>query len=457
MRSPGSLKIERADIVVTLAHENHMVRDADLIIEHGAISYVGPHREEEREIPTVDGRGCWIYPGLVNTHHHMYQSFTRNLPHYEHLPLFPWLKYLYPIWSGISEEVVFYSSLVAMGELLASGCTTTMDHHYVFPLVSGRNLIDRQFEAAERAGMRFHASRGSMSLGVSSGGLPPDNLVQDPEEILGDTERLINRYHDPSQLSMRQVIVAPCSPFTVSAETLRNSAGLARRYGVRLHTHLAETLDEEEYCLEKTGLRPLAYMATQGWTGEDVWYAHAVHLNDEELDLMAQTRTGVAHCATSNMKLSSGISRVREMLERGIPVGLAVDGSASNDSSNMLAELRVAYLLQQLVHGEEAVDASKYLELATSGGARVLGRNDIGTLETGKAGDLFMIRTDRLEFAAALNDPLALPAVLGVHRPVDMTVVNGNVVYRDGEFTGFDEAEVVSKANTLARKLILEE
>lgn len=448
----ADLKIRRAAAVVTGDEAGTVLRNVDVEIEGGRITYLGPPRDDGWTGEQVDGNNLFVYPGLVNTHHHMYQVLTRNLPAIEGVELFDWLRIQYPIWAGISEEMVYWSSLAAMGELLMSGCTTTMDHHYVFPAETG-DLIGGQFAAAEAAGIRFHASRGSMSLGKSSGGLPPDEVVQDEDEILADTERLIHAHHDPAPLAMRRLVVAPCSPFSVSARSMREAAELARRHDVHLHTHLAETRDEEGYCLETTGHRPVALAEDLGWLGPDVFFAHAVHLNDEEIDLLAETGTGVAHCATSNMLLHSGAARVRELVGRGVNVGLAVDGSASNDASNMLAELRTAYLLARHRDGPVAPDAHAYLRLATAGGAALLGRDDVGSLEVGGAGDLFAVRTEHLELAGALEDPAALPAVLGLHRPVDLTAVNGSIVYRDGRFSGFDAHEAAREVNTLARRL----
>lgn len=449
----ADLKIEGAAAVVTGDASGAVLRNADLEIEAGRITYLGPRRPDDGwSGARVAGRDLLVYPGLVNAHHHMYQVLTRNLPAVEGAELFDWLRAQYPIWAGISEEMVYWSSLAAMGELLMSGCTTTMDHHYVFPAGTG-DLVGHQFAAAKAAGIRFHASRGSMSLGRSAGGLPPDEVVQDEDEILADTERLILAHHDPAPYAMGRLVVAPCSPFSVTHRSMREAASLARRHGVRLHTHLAETKDEEDRCLQTTGHRPVALAEELGWLGPDVFFAHAVHLTDDEMDLLARTGTGVAHCATSNMLLHSGAARVRELVGRGVAVGLAVDGSASNDSSNMLAELRTAYLLGRHRDGPQAPDAHTYLRLATAGGAALLGRDDVGSLEVGKAGDLFAVRAGRLELSGALEDPAALPAVLGLHRPVDLTVVNGAVVYRDGRFSGFDADEAARKVNALARRL----
>lgn len=333
-----------------------------------------------------------------------------------------------------------------MAELLKTGCTTCFDHHYVFPARAG-DLIGAQFRAAELVGMRFHASRGSMDLSRKDGGLPPDSVVQTIDQILADSERLVRVWHDPSRFSMRQVALAPCSPFSVSTDLLRESARLARSLEVRLHTHVAETRDEEQYTLERFGLRPLAYLEGLGWTGPDVWYAHGIHFNDDELKALAATGTGVAHCPISNMKLSSGVCRVPEMLRLGVPVGLAVDGAASNDGSNLLEELRVCYLLHRLQSSQSAPTGYDILKLATRGSARLLGRDDIGCLAAGMAADCFLISLDRIELAGAQFDPLSLLGTVGLKGPVDYTIVNGVAVVQNGELVTADEGELAARAN----------
>ena len=340
-----------------------------------------------------------------------------------------------------------------MGELLKNDCTTCFDHHYVFPAHAG-DLLAAQFRAAETLGMRFHASRGSMDLSQKDGGLPPDSVVQTIDEIMEDSQRLVRVWHDPDRFSMRQVALAPCSPFSVSGELLRESAKLARALGVRLHTHVAETKDEEQFTLEKFGLRPLAYLDRLGWTGPDVWYAHGIHFNDEELRRLAVTGTGVAHCPISNMKLSSGVCRLPELLELGVPVGLAVDGSASNDGSNLLEELRVAYLLHRLQNSKTAPTGYDLLKVATRGSARLLGRTDIGYLAAGMAADLFLVDLDRIELAGAQFDPMSLLGTVGLKGPVDYTIVNGRPVVQQGQLVTVDEAALSAHANECARRYL---
>ncbi|MBP2636606.1 MAG: atzB [Firmicutes bacterium] len=447
-----TMLIKNAKAIVTLDEQDRVLANQNIFIRDNQIEYIGIDSSAADEV--IDAAGMFVYPGLINTHHHLYQTFTRNLPQVQNMELFPWLCTLYEIWRGLTPEIVYYSAMVGMGELMKYGCTTCFDHHYVFPKLNSEQFIDRQFAAAEELGIRFHASRGSMSRGKSSGGLPPDELVQSVDEILKDSERLINEYHDDSRYSMRQVVLAPCSPFSVTGDLMKETAKLAREKKVRLHTHLAETKDEEEYCLEKFKLRPLAYMESLDWVGADVWYAHGIHFNETELQLLAATKTGVAHCPVSNQKLSSGIAQIPRMLELGVPVGLAVDGSASNDGSNLLGEIRTAFLLHRLNSSTQAPTGYDILKLATKGSAAILGRADIGSLETGKAADLFMIKTDGLEYVGAQFDPKSLLGTVGVFRPVAYTIINGKVVVRDGKLCHIDEEKVAAEANSLVNKLI---
>lgn len=448
----SSVLIKNAQAIVTVDPQDRVLYNANILIEDNVIRYVGNEQQDADRV--IDASHCYVYPGLVNTHHHLYQTFTRNLPQVQKMELFPWLVTLYEIWRGLDEACVYYSALTGMGELLKYGCTTCMDHHYIFPKTGSDTFIDQQFRAAEALGIRFHATRGSMSRGKSDGGLPPDDLVQTVDAILRDSERLVKKFHDPAPFSMRQVALAPCSPFSVTSDLLRESAVLARELGVRLHTHLCETKDEENFCLEAVGQRPLDYMASCGWLGGDVWFAHGIHFNDEELKLLADTGTGVAHCPVSNMKLASGVCRVPEMLELGVPVGLAVDGSASNDGSNLMAEIRTAYLLHRLHSSEKAPTGYDLLKMATKGSAAVLGRTDIGSLEAGKAADLFLLDVDLLELAGAKKDPACLLGTVGYGRPAKLVMVNGRVVSEDGRLLGVDEEEVRDRAWELADALL---
>ena len=441
----SSLLIQNIRTLVSCDDSDTVYENVDLYAEDGFIRAIGPTLPQRAE-QTIDASNMLCYPGLVNTHHHLYQIFSRNLPEVQNMELFDWLKTLYEIWKNLDEEVIRLSTLTGLGELMKHGCTTCFDHHYVFPARAG-DLIGAQFAAADTLGMRFYASRGSMDLSKKDGGLPPDSVVQSVDEILKDSDDLIRRYHDPSPGAMHRVALAPCSPFSVSAELLRESAVLARERGVRLHTHLCETKDEENFMLAREGVRPLEYMERLGWTGSDVWYAHGIHFNDEELRFLAKTGTGVAHCPISNMKLASGVARVPEMLRLGVPVGLAVDGSASNDGSSLLEEMRVAFLLHRLHSSRDAPSGYDILKMATRGSARLLGRDDIGALAVGKCADLFLIDAQRLELVGAAYDPKSVLSTVGVRGPVDYTVVHGRVTVEHGRLTAVDEEQIAREAN----------
>ncbi|MCE5342402.1 MAG: 8-oxoguanine deaminase [Eubacteriales bacterium] len=448
----GTLLIKNADAIVTVDHQDRVLQNASLLIEDNVIRAIGDGPYEADEV--IDARGCYVYPGLINTHHHLYQTFTRNLPKVQRMELFDWLRTLYEIWRGLDDDWIYHSSLVGMGELMKYGCTTCMDHHYVFPKQGSENFLAQQFAAADDLGMRFFATRGSMSRGKSDGGLPPDDLVQDVDTILKDSQRLVEAFHDPSRFSMHNVALAPCSPFSVTTDLLKQSALLARSLHVRLHTHLCETRDETDFCLQMLGKRPLAYMEDCGWLGSDVWYAHGIYFEDEELRLLAQTGTGVAHCPVSNMKLASGVCRVPEMLEMGVPLGLAVDGSASNDCSNLLAEIRAAYLLHRLTYSAKAPTGYDLLKLATRGSAGLLGRDDIGSLEPGKAADLFLLDVNLLELAGTHLDPANLLGTVGYARPAKYVVVNGKITVRDGNLLNIDEPKITRQANKLVAGML---
>ncbi len=447
-----SLFVKNAKYLVTCNDQDQLLKNVNLFVEDGKITYIGTENRQADE--TIDASRMVIYPGLINVHHHLYQTFSRNLPAVQQMELFPWLKYLYEIWKNLDEDIIRYSTLTGLGELLKTGCTTCLDHHYVFPAGQSQDLTGTQFQAAAELGMRFHTTRGSMDLSVKDGGLPPDTVVQTIDEIMKDSEAVVKKYHDPAPGSMRQVVLAPCSPFSVTGDLLRESARLARSLGVRLHTHLAETKDEEQYTLEHFGMRPLDYMESLGWVGEDVWYAHGIHFNTAELKRLAETGTGIAHCPISNMKLSSGIAQVPEMLELGVPVGLAVDGSASNDGSNLLEELRTAYLLHRLHSGQTAPSGYDLLKIATRGSARILGRDDIGQLKEGCMADFFMINMDQLELVGTDCDPASLLGTVGYKGAVSYTIVNGQIVVKDGHLTTIDEARTVHDANAHVRRYL---
>jgi len=447
-----TLLVRNIRSLVTCDAHDRVLENADLYCEDGVIREIGSRLQKTAD-ETLDASHMLCYPGLVNAHHHLYQQFSRNLPQVQNMELFDWLTALYEIWKNLDQDAVYFSSLTGMGELMKHGCTTCFDHHYVFPDGAG-DLLGAQFRAADALGMRFHASRGSMDLSKKDGGLPPDSVVQTVDEILDDSARAIEAYHDGSFGSMHRVALAPCSPFSVSAELLRQSAILARQYGVRLHTHLCETKDEERYMLEREGMRPLAYMESLGWVGPDVWFAHGIHFSNDELRLLAQSGTGVCHCPISNMKLSSGVARVPEMLALGIPVGLGVDGSASNDGSSLMEELRTAYLLHRLTSSRRAPSGYGVLKMATRGGARLLGRDDIGSLEAGKCADFFLIDANRLELVGACEDPASVLATVGVRGPVDYTVVNGRITVREGRLTGIDEEQTAFRAREVCARCL---
>jgi len=448
----GTLLLKNASMLVTMDDERRTIADGAIFAGDNVIEMVGATPDLPAEADTViDATGMVVLPGLINTHHHLYQTLTRALPAVQNANLFDWLTYLYPIWAELTAEAVSHSALVGLAELLLSGCTTVSDHLYLVPKDSRH---DDEIRAARELGVRFHPCRGSMSLGQSQGGLPPDSVVETEDAILADCERLLSAFHDPQPYSMLRLVVAPCSPFSVTGDSMRRSAAWARRHGLAMHTHVAETLDEEEFCLQRFGCRPVEYMRRLDWMGSDVWYAHAVHLNQDEIELMAETGTGVAHCPSSNMRLGSGIAPVREMLDAGVKVSLGVDGSASNDSSHMLAEARQALLLQRVTKGAAALTVEETLEMATLGGARVLGRDDLGSLLPGKAADFVGVTLDRLDFAgAACHDPVAT-LLMCTPPTVDLSVINGRIVVEDGQIPKLDMERIVARQNEIALDMV---
>jgi 8-oxoguanine deaminase len=446
-----TLLVKDADLLVTMDDARREIRGGGLWVRDRVIEAVGPTGDLPQEADRIiNARGKVVLPGLINAHHHLYQTLTRAVPAAQDADLFHWLKTLYPIWARLTPEAVYVSALVGLAELMLSGCTTASDHLYIFP---NGSKLDDEIRAAQEIGIRFHPTRGSMSLGESRGGLPPDNAVEDEEAILADCRRVIEEYHDAAPYSMCRVAIAPCSPFSVTPDLMRQARSLAQSYGVRCHTHLAETLDEERFCLERFGRRPVAYAADLGWIGDDVWFAHTVYISDEEISLMAETGTGAAHCPSSNMRLASGIAPIVRMLTAGVRVGLGVDGSASNDSSHMLAEARQALLLQRVLGGPAALTARQVLELATLGGAQVLGRDDVGSLEPGKAADLVAFDMERLEYAGALHDPLAALVFCAPQR-VDLAVINGWVVIEGGQLLTLDLEPVIHRHNELSWQML---
>jgi cytosine/adenosine deaminase-related metal-dependent hydrolase len=449
----STLLLKNADVLVRMDDERERIADGGLFVRDNFIEQVGPTSELPAEADEViDANGMIVLPGLVNTHHHLYQTLTRAVPGTQDATLFQWLKTLYNIWAGMTPDAVYTSALVGLSELMLSGCTTASDHLYIYPPGNGYR-IDDEIRAAQEIGVRFQPCRGSMSLGESDGGLPPDSVVENEDDILADTRRAIETYHDPDPGAMVRIVVAPCSPFSVTPDLMRESAALARSYGVRLHTHLAETLDEEAFCLEQFGQRPVAYAQELGWMGEDVWHVHCVHLNQAEVNLFAETGTGVCHCPSSNMRLASGIAPVRAMLDAGVSVAVGVDGSASNDSSHLLAEARMAMLLQRVRGEPDALSAEEALWMATRGGARVLGRDDIGELSPGKVADVIGLRLDRLAYAGALHDPLAA-LVFCQPQQVDLSIIDGDTVIKAGQLLTIDRGPVIERHNRISRALV---
>jgi cytosine/adenosine deaminase-related metal-dependent hydrolase len=438
---------------IFLSAEDGSRRGEDILIRDNRISKIGADIAERAD-RIIDCSTCVVVPGFVNTHHHFYQTLTRNLPAVQNAELFDWLLYLYEIWKHLDEEAVYYSSLLAMAELLKTGCTTSTDHHYIYPQNVDGDLVGAQFKAAENLGMRLSPTRGSMSLSKKDGGLPPDSVVQTEDEILRDSHRVVGQYHDDGELSMRRVILAPCSPFSVTEELMKETVRLARQHGVRLHTHVAETNDENDFCLKIYGRRPLELMEDCGFIGADVSYAHGIHFNDDELRRLADTGTHIAHCPTSNMRLGSGICRVKEMLQHGINVALAVDGSASNDSSDMLGETRNALLLQRVHYGANAVTTMDVMRMATENGAALLGFEKVGKIKEGWAADLALFNVGKLEYSGSLSDPLAAIVFSGYNHGTEHTIVNGNIVVESGRLTGFDETELMNKCNAISERLI---
>ncbi len=428
---PDSVLIRDIHTLVTMDVEDRRLHGAFIYAEDGEIKQVGTRLPPGlRARRTIDASTCIAIPGLINTHHHLYQNLTRACAAAANAELFDWLRTLYPLWARIDEEAVHVAALVGMAELMLSGCTTTADHHYVFPRGQSK-LIDAEIAAARKIGIRFHPTRGSMSVGESAGGLPPDCVVQDEETILADSERLILTYHDPNPGSMLQVALAPCSPFSVSPRLMCESAQLAERHRVRLHTHLAETRDEEAYCRERFGRRPAELLDSMGWMTSRTWIAHGIHFGPREMKRLGRARIGVAHCPTSNMRLGSGVAPVLGLQRAGCPVGLGVDGSASNDSSHMLAEARQALLLHRLFSGVSALKIHDILRMATLEGARCLGRKDIGSLEPGQRADIALFDLCDAGFSGAEDPESAL--LLCAPATVHTLLIEGRVVVHDHE------------------------
>jgi cytosine/adenosine deaminase-related metal-dependent hydrolase len=447
-----TLLIKNARVLVTMDDTRREIANGAVFIRDNVIEQVGASADlPQTADEVIDAAGHVVMPGLVNTHHHMYQSLTRAIPAAQNGELFNWLTNLYPLWAGLTAEMVHVSTLTAMAELILSGCTTSSDHLYIYP---NDCKLDDSIEAAQKIGMRFHASRGSMSVGQSKGGLPPDRVVEEESAILKDTQRLIETYNDASRHAMQRIVVAPCSPFSVSQDLMKESAKLARSYGVSMHTHLAENVNDIAYSREKFNMTPAEYAEDCGWVGPDVWHAHCVQLDDDGIYLFARTGTGIAHCPCSNMRLASGIAPIRKMLDRGVSVGLGVDGSASNDAGHMMGEVRQAMLLQRVGFGPDAMTARQALEVATLGGAKVLNRDDIGAIKPGMSADIVMFKLDGIGMAGALHDPVAA-LVFCTPPNVAYSIINGKVVVRDGQLCTIDLPVIIERHNKLASQLAI--
>ncbi|NHZ87248.1 MAG: 8-oxoguanine deaminase [Planctomycetia bacterium] len=448
-----TILIKNPLLVATMNDRKEEFSGGHILIENDKIISISADEFNGNADEIIDAENMVVLPGFINTHHHFYQTLTRNIPKMQNAPLFNWLHDHYELWRELTEESVTVSTKTAIAELMKSGTTTSSDHLYLFPQKTSAQLIDVEIEAAKEMGIRFHPTRGSMSLGKTKGGLPPDDVVQTETEIQADTERLVAKYHNESEGSMLRIALAPCSPFSVTAELMRSTTEYAKANNLLIHTHLAETLDEENFCIDKYGKRPVDYVDSLGWINKNAWFAHAVHLNADEIKLMGKAGCGVSHCPASNLRLGSGIARIKEMIDADISVSLAVDGSASNDSSNMLSEIRNAMLLSRLRNEKYWLTARDVLWMATRGGAKVLGRNDIGELAVGKQADIAMFSVDGLEYAGGMSDPLASLVFTVRTTPVNHLIVNGKVQVRNGKLD-FNEKKHIQEHNRVAAEML---
>jgi cytosine/adenosine deaminase-related metal-dependent hydrolase len=451
----STIHIKNPLLIATMNDSKEEFSGGHILIKDNEIKSVGPKPYTGSADRVIDAANMVILPGFINTHHHFYQTLTRNIPRMQNSGLFDWLKAHYELWRELTEEGVYISAKTAILELMNTGTTTSTDHLYLFPRKAGPKLIDAEIAAAQELNFRFQPTRGSMSLGKPDGGLPPADVIQSEEEIQKDTERLVNKFHDTSKGAMIRIALAPCSPFSVTPELMRQTAAYARDYQLRIHTHLAETLDEETFCIETYGKRPFQYVQELDWVNAASWFAHAIHLNIDEVNFLGSANSGVSHCPSSNMRLGSGFARVKEMLDAGVNVSLAVDGSASNDSSNLLVEIRNAMLLSRLRDDSKWLSARDVLRMATRGGAAVLGRDDIGQIAVGKSADLALFSMDRVEYAGSLSDPLAALVFNTRISPVDYLIINGKIQIAQGK-TAINEAQLVDIHNHLSR-IMLEE
>ncbi len=446
--------IKDIDLIATFNEKLEEIKNGWILINNNVIENLGTGKPPEiSEAESISGKDMLILPGFINIHHHFYQSLFRSVKEVQNSKLFDWLVFLYEKWKNIDEEAVYVSSVIAILEMMKSGVTTTTDHLYLFPK-NHPLLFDNEIEGAKLTRVRFYGTRGSMSLSRKDGGLPPDSVVQTEEEILKDYERVVKKYHNPKPFSMSRVALAPCSPFSVTENLMKETLAFAEKYDLLLHTHLAETKDEDDFCLSRVGLRPVDYMEKLGWLNSRVWFVHLVHLNNSDIKKLSDFNVGMAHCPTSNMRLGSGISPVVKMKNKGIRIGLGVDGSSSNDTGNFLQEVRNAMLLQRVVSGADVMTPRDVLSIGTQGGARVLKLDkEIGSIEIGKAADIIGFNMERLEFAGGLSDPVAA-LVLCDAKSVDLSVINGDVVIESGKFKYLDESEFMRKQNKISKKLL---
>lgn len=452
--SKRSLLIKNASWVFTASPNKMKLKDVDIYCEDGIIKRIAKNIRI-KATKTIDARNCVVTPGLINTHHHFFQTLTRNIPAVQDAKLFDWLRYLYKIWRWIDEDWIRVSTKVAIAEMLLSGCTTSSDHLYLFPKRASRYLIDAEIDAAREMKFRFIATRGSMSLGESKGGLPPDDVIQTEDEILKDSQRVIERYHSNNRYSMLQIALAPCSPFSVTTDLLKETLKMAKAYNVKLHTHLAETLDEERYCLKRYGKKPVEYIKSVGWLDDGrAWFAHCIYIDEKEAEILAKAGVGVAHCPTSNLRLGSGIAPIRTFLDKGIKVGIAVDGSASNDTSNVISEARMAMLVSRIKDSVDSMPALDALTLATKGGADVLARDDIGVVEVDKAADFAIFDISSVEFAGSEYDPVASILFCGPIKRAKYTIVNGEVLVDNYTLMVEDEYKLKKEASRIVKRVM---
>ncbi len=432
---------------------NGRLKDIDIYIEDNIIKEIGKHLTYDAD-NVINGEDRVVLPGFINTHHHFYQTFTRNLPKAQNAELFDWLKVHYKIWQFLEYEDIYYSGLTAIAEMMLTGVTTSTDHLYLYNSVAKKGWIEAEIEAAKKLGMRFYPTRGSMSLSEKDGGLPPDSVVQTEDDIMQNTEDIVNKFHDTSRYAMTRIALAPCSPFSVTSELMKETADYAEKNNLLIHTHVAETKDEEDFCIEKFGKRPYDYMKEVGWVNDRAWYAHCIHLNDNDLEDMAKNGVGVSHCPSSNMRLGSGIARIPEMLEKNIKVSIAVDGSASNDTSDYLGEMRQALLLARVKYGASAMKTMDVFKMATMGGASILHWDDtIGSIEEGKAADITIWNLNDISYIGAQSDPVAALIFSGRRHEVEYSIINGKIVVEKGSIVNVDQNELIKKGMELSNNL----